>query len=306
MEQARSATDPDRPPGRTPGSTARLLTWARARARGAAEWSVAARETHRSVDVGFRLADRDRRVAAGVLAGGIAYRLFFWVLSVSVLSTGALGAVDRAWVDETLSEMGLDPAAAESVEALLRGSDEARWWIILVAGGWSSGPATSAPRGSSWSTRPCGASRHGSRAKQWVMSLAFSGTAAAFVVAMSVADWVQARGGGAGLVALLVSTMVPFALWLTVTSRLPHRGAGWKDLVPGALLVGIGIQAIHQFTIWFLAPKMSNATQLYGLLGVTATALFWFYILGRLIIGAATLNASLCEQRSAAGPHVVD
>ena len=228
------------------------------------------------------------------------------MLSVSVLSTGALGAVDRAWVDETLSEMGLDPAAAESVEALLRGSDEARWWIILVGGwlvlwtGYLGAKGLVLVHAAVWAIP----ARQPS--KQWVMSLAFSGTAAAFVVAMSVADWVQARGGGAGLVALLVSTTVPFALWLTVTSRLPHRGAGWKDLVPGALLVGIGIQAIHQFTIWFLAPKMSNATQLYGLLGVTATALFWFYILGRLIIGAATLNASLCEQRSAAGPHVVD
>ncbi len=103
---------------------------------------------------------------------------------------------------------------------------------------------------------------------------------------------------GSGLLAFLVSTTIPFAVWLAVTSRLPHGGTHWTDLVPGALLVGIGIQAFQQFATWFLAPKLANATQLYGLLGVTATALFWFYILSRLVIGGATLNASLHDQRS--------
>jgi uncharacterized BrkB/YihY/UPF0761 family membrane protein len=116
----------------------------------------------------------------------------------------------------------------------------------------------------------------------------------------------QARGGGIGQVAFLVSTTIPFALWLAVTSRLPHPGVGWMDLVPGALLVGIGVQAFQQFAILFLAPKLANATQLYGLLGIAATALFWFYILGRLMIGAATLNASLNEQRSATAPHALE
>ena len=94
-----------------------------------------ARETHRSVDVGFRLADRDKRVAAGVLAGGLAYRMFFWLLSVSVISTGALGVVDGSWLDEALRELGLGPTAADTIEELVRDSDKARWWVVLV-GGW--------------------------------------------------------------------------------------------------------------------------------------------------------------------------
>lgn len=35
------------------------------------------------------------------------------------------------------------------------------------------------------------------------------------------------------------------------------------------------------------AKGLSNATQHYGLLGITATAHFWFLILSRLMIGAA-------------------
>ena len=91
-------------------------------------------------------------------------------------------------------------------------------------------------------------------------------------------------------------------MWLVVSSWLPHRGIGWRDLVPGAVLVAIGMQAFYLFATIFLAPKLANATQLYGLLGIAATVLFWLYVLGRLTIGAATLNASLYENRVATEP----
>ncbi len=46
------------------------------------------------------------------------------------------------------------------------------------------------------------------------------------------------------------------------------------------------------------------------MVGVVSTILFWFYLTGRLVIGAATLNASLYEQdlhaRAAAGSAPTD
>ena len=61
------------------------------------------------MDVGFRLADRDKRVAAGVLAGGVAYRLFFWFLSFSLLVKGTLGFVDGHRAEQTLVNLGVSP-----------------------------------------------------------------------------------------------------------------------------------------------------------------------------------------------------
>ena len=55
---------------------------------------------------------------------------------------------------------------------------------------------------------------------------------------------------------------------------------------------------MHLFTTYFLGPKLTSATQLYGVLGVTTTLLFWFYLAGRLIIAAATLNTSYSERRA--------
>ena len=128
-----SSPAPD-PQSRT-GAAARAIDWSASKARHAITWSVGARSTHRTVDVGFRLADRDKRVAAGVLAGGVAYRMFFWLLSISVLATGALGLARRSWVDSALSEMGIGPVASETINDLVRGTDQARWWVLLV-GGW--------------------------------------------------------------------------------------------------------------------------------------------------------------------------
>jgi len=49
------------------------------------------------------------------------------------------------------------------------------------------------------------------------------------------------------------------------------------------------------------SPCLGTATELYGGIGVATTMLFWLHIVGRLVIGAATLNASLVERRDA-GP----
>ena len=57
------------------------------------------------------------------------------------------------------------------------------------------------------------------------------------------------------------------------------------------LLVAVGVQVFTIVTIWFLVPKLASATERYGLAGIAATMLFWLYVLGRLFIAAATLNA---------------
>ena len=49
------------------------------------------RSRNRVVETGYRMLERDARIAGGVLGGGLAYRLFFWTLALSVLVFGGLG-----------------------------------------------------------------------------------------------------------------------------------------------------------------------------------------------------------------------
>lgn len=283
-----------------PGRIERL----QAAARRASAWSVAARETHQSVDVGFRLADRDKRVAAGVLAGGVAYRLFFWLIALSVLVTGAFGFARGEWLERMLETMGVSPLAAEVMVDLARGSQENRWWVLLVGAwlvlwtGYLGGKTLVLVHAAVWGVPAPPPPR------PWVMSLVFTATALALVAAMSVTAWLHSTSQALAVLAALASTALPGAIWLAVSRLLPHRGAGWRGLAPGALLVAVGIQVFTIVSIWFLAPKLASATERYGLAGIAATVLFWLYVLGRLFIAAATLNASLHEQRTATAEAV--
>ncbi len=56
-----------------------------------------------SLAVPSRALERNRRVAASVLAGGIAYRLFLWLLPFGLIVGGALGLMDADGVEEAVA-----------------------------------------------------------------------------------------------------------------------------------------------------------------------------------------------------------
>ena len=260
-------------------------------------WVTEARTSHRSVDAGFLAADRDKKVAAGVLAGGVAYRFFFWMLAVSLIGNGALGFFSAPEIQTVLVDQGVDASVAETIQAT-QPSDSGRWWLLLIGvwlvlwTGYLGAKALILVHATVWGVPPPRVR------KAYLASLVFTGTALTFVVAMAGVRWLREESEGVGLVATLAVIFVPFAIWLVASRRLPHGDVGWMGLVPGAVLVAVGLEGLHLFTVYFLGPKLANATELYGVLGVVSTMLFWLYIGGRLVIGAATVNASLYEQRA--------
>ena len=56
-----------------------------------------------SLAVPSRALERNRRVAASVLAGGIAYRLFLWLLPFGLIVGGALGLMDADGVEDAVA-----------------------------------------------------------------------------------------------------------------------------------------------------------------------------------------------------------
>jgi uncharacterized BrkB/YihY/UPF0761 family membrane protein len=296
----------DLPPEPTSlGRLARARTWSEGAIAQGVDWTNQARQTHRTIDVGFLAADRDRRVAAAVLAGGLAYRIFFWILAMSLLANGALGLVDSNALEEKLEAQGVDPSLAASMQQATQGSTTFNWWLLLVGiwlvlwTGYLGAKTLVLVHAAVWGIPP---PRVRSRMR---MSLVFTGGAVALALSVAGARWVRDSLPQFGVLATLGVIAVPFTLWLLASSRLPHQGVGWAGLVPGAAVLAVGVEGIHVFTVYFLGPKLVNATELYGLVGVVSTVLFWFYLIGRLVIGAATLNASLYEQDAHAEPTAV-
>jgi uncharacterized BrkB/YihY/UPF0761 family membrane protein len=274
--------------------------WSKAMAGRASKRAGRARKSYATVDAGFRSGERQRRVAAMVLAGGIAYRIFFWMLAISVLFSGVLGFFDPEEVRTTLVDHGVGAWIADAVAQLTDSADSDEWWLLPIGcwlvlwTGYTCSKAFVLAHATVWRLEP-------PRPKPFGATLLFNGFALGFILALAAARWVREQDDIAGLFTTMVVVGVFFPIWLFVSRRLPNKAIVWFELAPGALLVAVGLQAMHLFTVYFLGPKLSGATELYGLVGVVTTLLFWLYLGGRLIIAGAALNAEFVETR--AGVH---
>jgi uncharacterized BrkB/YihY/UPF0761 family membrane protein len=96
-----------------------------------------------------------------------------------------------------------------------------------------------------------------------------------------------------GLVATILYTAIPVAVWVFVSWRLPHGDAPWTAMIPGAVVLGIGLEAMHLVTVYWIARSVENKTETYGAIGFAIALLLWAYLIGRLITTAAVVNESL-------------
>ena len=71
-----------------------------------------------AVAVPFRAAERNRRVASSVLAGGIAYRIFLWLLPFGLILGGTLGFMDADSAEDAVDGGGLPAAVVNAIPAM--------------------------------------------------------------------------------------------------------------------------------------------------------------------------------------------
>jgi len=94
--------------------------------------------------------------------------------------------------------------------------------------------------------------------------------------------------------------------WLALAWQLPRREVTLGELVPGALLVGVGMVLVNSFNVYVTSRLVEERADTYGALGVAAAMLFSLYLVGRLIVASAVLNATIDDRRTrsvATGSH---
>lgn len=272
-----------------------LLERARERLGTETERAKSAGDEHVSVAVPFRAARRTRRVAASVLSGGVAYRLFLWLLPVGLILGGVLGLGDADDIEDAVARGGLPAAVVDAIGDVARAGDSNWWWLLAVGlplllwEGYTGAKALQLVHGLVWNDPPA-------RTKLLRSSLVFTGVCLAFVAVICVTWWYRDESLLVGLPVLALMSMPLAALWLWTSRQLPHGGASWKALLPGACLVGIGFQVLHGLLVYLLLPKLEKATSLYGGLGVVATMLFFAYLVGWIVVTAPILNSSLHDE----------
>lgn len=274
-----------------------------ARARGLAlrDGLEAQRPAHASIEAVFSWISRDKEVAGGVLGGGLAYRFFFCVLALTVLLAGGLGLASASGADvaEDSSEVGITNAFARIVANAAEQSESGRWWLILTGlvlviwFSWGLLRALHLVHAAAWRIPP-------PRLRNLPRALGFVVAAPiVLLVATGAAGWVRAHAADPfGLLATLAIGVGFGAIWVWVSMYLPSKEVPWTAFLPGAILLGLGIEALHLFTTYYLEKKLANASDLYGVLGLATTALFYLFLVGRGVVWAAELNAVVWEVRS--------
>jgi len=97
------------------------------------------------------------------------------------------------------------------------------------------------------------------------------------------------------LVALIVMA-VAFAAWWWVSWRLPHAPVSARQLIPGAVLVALGVEVLHLMTTYWIGHVVARKSNTYGAIGIALAVLLWVYILGRIIVASAGVNVALWRQ----------
>lgn len=132
-------------------------------------------------------------------------------------------------------------------------------------------------------------------------SLTVTAIAAGLMAASVVIGWLRARSGLVGVIASLAVIGIYFTIWLRISVHLPRRPGPVRALVPGALLVAVGAQGLHLFTAYYLAGQAERVASVYGTIGMALTLLLWLFIVARLMVGSAILNATLWQRQEDRG-----
>lgn len=281
-----------------PTVAGRLARWAE-RARVLRARVEASRAEHGSVDLGFSLVERDSSIGGGLLAGALAYRLFVLLLPTTLLLVAGLGlyagSVDKS-TSTVAREAGLHGLIASQVTSAASGRHRAVVFVVMVPAVLYALVALYRAVAKVYAIAWHGSGR-GVRITPRGVGL-FAGALLVQLVALFILGRIRREDQLGGIAALLGYVAVAGAMWLVVSTQLPHRDVRWPALLPGALLFGIGLLFVNVFNVYVTTRLVEGRANTYGALGIATALLFSLVLVGRLMVVSAELNAALDERRA--------
>jgi len=251
------------------------------------------------VDAIYEVVDRDSEIAGGIIAGALAYRLFIWLLPVGLVFVGGLGVIADA-VSDSPKGVGTTLGIGGIVSSSLNSASKSHspWYALIVGVPILLYATRSVLRVLIGTHRLAWGDVRGARPKPtYVDAAKLLGVLVGYFVLAGFAGWARAHSHAAGVVATIVVIVGFTGLWLWTSTKLPHGDAGWLDLVPGAIAVGIGVGILQLVAAYLLGPYALQKQGTYGALGLAAALLLGLWGLGRLLIGGAEINATLWERK---------
>jgi uncharacterized BrkB/YihY/UPF0761 family membrane protein len=241
--------------------------------------------------------ERDRVSAGSVLGSAIAFRLFLFFVPTIVFGVGLLGALSGYVEPESVTDdASITGALAEQVRSALNQSVGAAYLtlatglFLMITAGRTLAKALVASSSLVWRT--------GGKvtAKAKVVAIIIGLVTSLMLMAL-VMNAIRTRLGiAAAGVSFGVSTALYVVVFMLLMSALPRRTPDPGALIPGAVFASFvvhGMQAVSQL---YLPSRFSDASELYGGIGVAVVALGWLFIIGRGIAFSFAVNAALFDR----------
>jgi uncharacterized BrkB/YihY/UPF0761 family membrane protein len=261
-----------------------------------------ARPRHRTIDVAFVTIERDTTTAGSVLAAALAFRIFLFMVPyvfVLVYGFGLASSATNSDPRDLAAKAGVVGLMASAIQVADEQSLFTRITVFCVAlyALFSTSKkflrVIAAVHALAWQIPP-------RRIRKLTKpALIFIAIITAGLALIQLILWLRDRSFIAGFGAEILFISVPAALWLVLSQRffVHAPGAGWRDLLPGAILVGVGVQVLHFVTVYWITHLVASKSETYGAIGVALALLFWAYLLGRVLAASAVLNASAWQQK---------
>ncbi len=259
-----------------------------------------ARKTSPTIDTAFAAFEHDTDTGGSVLGAALGFRIFLFLVPYVFLFLVGFGlsadATDQS-AREAARDAGVTGLTAQAITDVADLSNVQRVSAFIVAAVATFLAAralykvTRVAHALVWRVEQRGPARTTLGA-----AYLFAGVTLSFVV-VDVLSAIRHDSTILGLVLTAAFVAVPFVIWLLASWFLPHTTDDWRDLIPGAAIVAVGIEVLHILTVYWVAYLVSSRFDTYGTIGVSLGLLVWSYLLGRLVVASAVVNASVWERR---------
>jgi len=245
---------------------------------------------------------------ASVLAGHLAYRVFVFILPLVVLLVGALGFVSATDASLLSSENGLKfgSAIASTMTDTGEQARDGRFQLVIF-GGFAvllaaSGlvKALQLVFATAW-----GVSVKSGKSRFAVLGRFLPGVLV-LLAAVALRQWVGRSGVLLTIGTELANIAIDAAMLLGLSWVLPRRTSRVVDLLPGAVLGGLGLAGLHIAALVYFPSKIERASALYGTLGIALVALLYLFLVGQVLVASAIANAVWVDRHQIMRPPPPD
>jgi uncharacterized BrkB/YihY/UPF0761 family membrane protein len=253
-----------------------------------------------SIDTALGAVERDAQSGGGVLAAAVAFRLFMFLVPYAFVMCTGFGLASTA--------AGQDPgdaARSAGITGLLASAVTSTATLslfnriaALVVGGFALALTARSLVGVLWVVhRLIWRVQPPRKPSPWAPLIVVGFVTVLFGLA-DLAAWIGSQSLLLRVVAFFLTILISGAAWFLASWLLPRDECALWALLPGALIVGVGVGLLQILTITYVVHVVTRKSALYGAIGIALALLLWTYFAGRLLTAAIAANASLWKHRT--------